>query len=132
MRDIGVLKMSNFIWVLIVVFSLTGFNLLANDQVYQVANELMCPVCQGQTVAESNSQLAISMRKVIENKVDQGESKEKILEYFVNQYGDNILAKPPLKGFNLFLWIIPPFILLLSILLWILRVRASRSSKKQT
>ena len=124
--------MSNFIWVLIVVFSLTGFNLLANDQVYQVANELMCPVCQGQTVAESNSQLAISMRKVIENKVDQGESKEKILEYFVNQYGDNILAKPPLKGFNLFLWIIPPFILLLSILLWILRVRASRSSKKQT
>ena len=132
MKDIGVLKMSNFIWILIIVFSLTGFNLLANDQIYQVANELMCPVCQGQTVAESNSQLAISMRKVIENKVDQGESKEKILEYFVNQYGDNILAKPPLKGFNLFLWIIPPFILLLSILLWILRVRASRSSKKQT
>jgi cytochrome c-type biogenesis protein CcmH/NrfF len=132
MRDIGVLKMSNFIWIFIVVFSLTGFNLLANDQVYQVSNELMCPVCQGQTVAESNSELAISMRKVIENKVNQGESKEKILEYFVNQYGDNILAKPPLKGFNLFLWIIPPFILLLSILLWILRVRASRSSKKQT
>ncbi len=131
MRDIGVLKMSNFIWIFIVVFSLTGFNLLANDQVYQVSNELMCPVCQGQTVAESNSELAISMRKVIENKVNQGESKEKILEYFVNQYGDNILAKPPLKGFNLFLWIIPPFILLLSILLWILRVRASRSSKKQ-
>ncbi|MEE2702166.1 MAG: cytochrome c-type biogenesis protein [Thermodesulfobacteriota bacterium] len=124
--------MSNFIWIFIVVFSLTGFNLLANDQVYQVSNELMCPVCQGQTVAESNSELAISMRKVIENKVNQGESKEKILEYFVNQYGDNILAKPPLKGFNLFLWIIPPFILLLSILLWILRVRASRSSKKQT
>ncbi len=124
--------MSNFIWILIIVFSLTGFNLLANDQVYQVSNELMCPVCQGQTVAESNSQLAISMRKVIENKVNQGESKEKILEYFVNQYGDNILAKPPLKGFNLFLWIIPPFILLLSILLWILRVRASQSSKKQT
>ena len=131
MRGIGVLKMSNFIWIFIVVFSLTGFNLLANDQVYQVSNELMCPVCQGQTVAESNSELAISMRKVIENKVNQGESKEKILEYFVNQYGDNILAKPPLKGFNLFLWIIPPFILLLSILLWILRVRASRSSKKQ-
>ena len=124
--------MSNFIWILIIVFSLTGFNVLANDQVYQVSNELMCPVCQGQTVAESNSQLAISMRKVIENKVNQGESKEKILEYFVNQYGDNILAKPPLKGFNLFLWIIPPFILLLSILLWILRVRASQSSKKQT
>ena len=132
MRDIGVLKMSNFIWIFIVVFSLTGFNLLANDQVYQVSNELMCPVCQGQTVAESKSEHAISMRKVIENKVNQGESKEKILEYFVNQYGDNILAKPPLKGFNLFLWIIPPFILLLSILLWILRVRASRSSKKQT
>jgi len=126
-------KMSNFIWILnlLVVFHLTGFNLLASDQVYEISNELMCPVCQGQTVAESNSQLAVSMRKVIKDKINQGESKEKILQYFVNQYGDNILAKPPLKGFNLLLWIIPPSVLLLSILLWVLKVRTSRSNKKQ-
>tara|TARA_B100001964_G_C14166770_1_gene569492 strand:- start:67 stop:447 length:381 start_codon:yes stop_codon:yes gene_type:complete len=125
--------MSNFIWILnlLVVFHLTGFNLLASDQVYEISNELMCPVCQGQTVAESNSQLAVSMRKVIKDKINQGESKEKILQYFVNQYGDNILAKPPLKGFNLLLWIIPPSVLLLSILLWVLKVRTSRSNKKQ-
>ena len=126
-------KMSNFIWILnlLVVFHLTGFNLLASDQVYEISNELMCPVCQGQTVAESNSQLAVSMRKVVKDKINQGESKEKILQYFVNQYGDNILAKPPLKGFNLLLWIIPPSVLLLSILLWVLKVRTSRSNKKQ-
>lgn len=125
--------MSNFIWILnlLVVFHLTGFNLLASDQVYEISNELMCPVCQGQTVAESNSQLAVSMRKVVKDKINQGESKEKILQYFVNQYGDNILAKPPLKGFNLLLWIIPPSVLLLSILLWVLKVRTSRSNKKQ-
>ena len=125
--------MSNFIWILnlLMAFHLTGFNLLASDQVYEISNELMCPVCQGQTVAESNSQLAVSMRKVIKDKINQGESKEKILQYFVNQYGDNILAKPPLKGFNLLLWIIPPSVLLLSILLWILKVRTSRSNKKR-
>ena len=125
--------MSNFIWILnlLVFFHLTGFNLLASDQVYEISNELMCPVCQGQTVAESNSQLAVSMRKVVKDKINQGESKEKILQYFVNQYGDNILAKPPLKGFNLLLWIIPPSVLLLSILLWVLKVRTSRSNKKQ-
>jgi len=125
--------MSNFIWILnlLMAFHLTGFNLLASDQVYEISNELMCPVCQGQTVAESNSQLAVSMRKVVKDKINQGESKEKILQYFVNQYGDNILAKPPLKGFNLLLWIIPPSVLLLSILLWVLKVRTSRSNKKQ-
>jgi cytochrome c-type biogenesis protein CcmH len=125
--------MSNFIWILnlLMAFHLTGFNLLASNQVYEISNELMCPVCQGQTVAESNSQLAVSMRKVIKDKINQGESKEKILQYFVNQYGDNILAKPPLKGFNLLLWIIPPSVLLLSILLWILKVRTSRSNKKR-
>jgi cytochrome c-type biogenesis protein CcmH len=125
--------MSNFIWILnlLMAFHLTDFNLLASDQVYEISNELMCPVCQGQTVAESNSQLAVSMRKVIKDKINQGESKEKILQYFVNQYGDNILAKPPLKGFNLLLWIIPPSVLLLSILLWILKVRTSRSNKKR-
>ena len=126
MRDIGVLKMSNFIWIFIVVFSLTGFNLLANDQVYQVSNELMCPVCQGQTVAESNSKLALSMREVIKIKVSNGESKKEILDYFIGQYGETILAKPPIKGFGLFLWLTPPIILIITIITWIRLVKKNK------
>ena len=98
----------------------------SEDTIYEISNELMCPVCQGQTVAESNSQLAISMKEVIKIKTGEGKSKEEILEYFVDQYGDTILAKPPLKGFGLILWITPPFILFISILFWTLRIRRNK------
>jgi cytochrome c-type biogenesis protein CcmH len=100
----------------------------SEDTIYEISNELMCPVCQGQTVAESNSQLAISMKEVIKIKRAEGKSKEEILEYFVDQYGDTILAKPPLKGFGLILWITPPLILVISILFWILRIRRNRKN----
>ena len=117
----------------IIVFSfLVSFISFANNAVYEISNELMCPVCQGQTVAESNSQLAVSMREVIKNKVSQGESKKDILKYFVKQYGDNILAKPPLKGVNLLLWIVPTFILFLTISLWVLKVKRNERKKKET
>lgn len=115
-----------FLFLLLISFVSFGSNV-----VYEISNELMCPVCQGQTVAESNSKLAVSMREVIKNKVSHGESKENILKYFVKQYGDNILAKPPLKGVNLLLWIVPPFILFLTIILWILKVKGNEHKKKR-
>ena len=98
----------------------------ATNKVYDISNELMCPVCQGQTVAESNSQLALSMKEVIKNKVSKGESKKEILDYFISQYGETILAKPPLKGFSLLLWLSPPLILVGSIIFWIRIVRKNK------
>mgnify|MGYP000038216865 FL=1 len=125
--------MNNFflttnIFLLLLLISFVSFG---SNVVYEISNELMCPVCQGQTVAESNSKLAISMREVIKNKVSHGESKEDILKYFVKRYGDNILAKPPLKGVTLLLWIVPPFILFLTIILWILKVKGNEHKKKR-
>ena len=86
----------------------------------------MCPVCQGQTVAESNSKLALSMREVIKIKVSNGESKKEILDYFIGQYGETILAKPPIKGFSLLLWLTPPIILIITIIIWIRLVKKNK------
>ena len=101
-------------------------NTYGSNSLYDISDELMCPVCQGQTVAESNSKLAISMREVIKSKLKNGESKEQILSYFVKQYGDNILAKPPLKGFNMLLWLVPPGILLISIFFWVTKIKKKK------
>lgn len=105
-----------------------SMNTYGSNSLYDISDELMCPVCQGQTVAESNSKLAISMREVIKSKLKNGESKEQILSYFVKQYGDNILAKPPLKGFNMLLWLVPPGILLISIFFWVTKIKKKKSS----
>lgn len=78
-----------------------------DDQAREISYLLMCPVCQGQSVAESNSQLAKDMRSIIRQKLEAGESKEEIINYFVNRYGESILGYPPVRGVNLLLWVLP-------------------------
>jgi cytochrome c-type biogenesis protein CcmH len=78
-----------------------------DDEVREISYLLMCPICQGQSVAESNSELAKDMRSIIRQKLEAGESKEEIINYFVNRYGESILGYPPVKGVNLLLWILP-------------------------
>ncbi len=116
---------------LLIILILPLCNSVAVNKVYDISNELMCPVCKGQTVAESNSQLALSMKEVVRIKVSEGKSKEEILDYFILQYGDTILAKPPIRGFNLLLWILPPGILVLSILLWVIRVKRNNKNRNK-
>lgn len=77
------------------------------DQIADIAGELMCPVCEGQSVAESNAQLARDMRAVIKTKLLEGNSREEIIDYFVASYGETILASPPPRGFSAILWLLP-------------------------
>ena len=77
------------------------------DQTYAIARELMCPVCAGQTVAESNAPLAQQMREIIRERLQRGGTREEILEFFVAQFGESVLAVPPKRGVALTLWISP-------------------------
>ncbi len=76
-------------------------------QAREISTHLMCPVCAGQSVAESNAQLAKDMRATIKQQLKEGKSKDQILAYFVQRYGDTILSSPPAKGFNILIWILP-------------------------
>ena len=71
-------------------------------------NELiMCPLCAGQTIAQSSNETSSQMRDLVLKKLRQGETKEEILQYFESRYGERILAKPNIRGFNLILWFLP-------------------------
>jgi cytochrome c-type biogenesis protein CcmH len=68
---------------------------------------IMCPLCAGQTIAQSNNETSSQMRDLVLKKLRQGESKEEILQYFESRYGERIMAKPNKEGFNLILWVLP-------------------------
>ena len=84
-----------------------------HQQMLIVAEQLRCAVCQNQSVAESNSGLAQDMRLVISEQLDEGQSEQQVLDYFVARYGDYILMKPRSDGRNTFLWWFPVVFLLL-------------------
>ncbi len=82
-------------------------NSIYDSDTFKVADQLQCPVCQGVTVAYSNSGLAQQMRLLIKKKLETGENREQILQYFVDRYGESILTNPPKSGFTLLVWLLP-------------------------
>lgn len=77
------------------------------DEARGIARDLQCPVCQGLSVADSPSQLATQMREVIRTRLEAGDSREQILSYFVERYGESVLLSPPRTGFTAVVWITP-------------------------
>ena len=77
---------------------------------HQLGGELMCPVCDGQTIDGSNAQIAIDMRLKVRDLLDEGSTNAEVRDYFVLRYGQEILAAPERSGFNLLAWIMPVLI----------------------
>jgi cytochrome c-type biogenesis protein CcmH len=78
-----------------------------DEGVRRVALQLQCPVCEGETVADSPSGLAGDMRAVIRARLAAGAPDQQILNEFVASYGYGILTEPPKRGISLGVWIGP-------------------------
>ena len=73
----------------------------------ELGNELRCPKCQNQNVADSNAVVAKDMTLKIYELVQQGHSKEQVIDYMKLRYGDFVHYKPPLTAVTLWLWLLP-------------------------
>lgn len=95
--------------VLVATFSVRGepVGRSREAEMRAIAATLACPVCQGLSVADSPSQLAQQMRAAILDQLAAGSSKEQIIQFFVDRYGEGILFDPPKRGFGLLIWWVP-------------------------
>lgn len=94
-----------------------------DDETLEIGKMLQCPVCQNLAVAYSPSPLAEQMRDIIRAKLQAGETREQIIQYFVDRYGEAILWEPPQSGWNLIAWRTPILALIAGAtgLLWLLK-----------
>lgn len=72
-----------------------------------VAAQLRCPVCQGLSIQDSPSELALQMRDVVRDQLRAGKSVDEVKAYFVSKYGEWILLEPRASGFNLLVYLVP-------------------------
>lgn len=94
------------------------FDDAATEAIYRdLIDELRCLVCANQSLAASNSALAVDLRAKIRQMLAAGNSRQHVIAYMVERYGDYILYKPPFKHSTLILWCAPIVILLLT--LWL-------------
>jgi cytochrome c-type biogenesis protein CcmH len=83
-----------------------------DDQVNAIAKQLYCPVCENIPLDVCGTQACAQWRELIREKLSQGWSEAKIKQYFVDQYGDRVLATPPARGLNWLVYVIPPIAIL--------------------
>ena len=91
----------------------TQLNFLTN-KTREIAQNIKCLVCQNQSIDESNSELAKDLKKLIEEKLNDGLDEDQIYTFLRERYGDYILLKPPLNTNTILLWFLPFIILVFS------------------
>ena len=93
-----------FSFTLILLNNLNADN---SQLVDKISKNLRCLICQGQSVYDSQSDFALSIKILIKNKIEEGKSEKQIYDYLKNQYGEWIVYDPEFNKKNIVLWIFP-------------------------
>ncbi|WBS00978.1 cytochrome c-type biogenesis protein CcmH [Pseudoduganella sp. SL102] len=88
-----------------------------------VAQELRCLVCQNQTIADSQADLAVDLRRQVREQLRDGRSEEEVVRYMTDRYGDFVVYRPPVKASTALLWFGPVLLLLAGAIVLVLRIR---------
>ena len=94
----------------------------------KIHKNLRCLVCQGQSIADSNSDFAITLKMVVRDLLEKGKTEEEIYNFLSDKYGDWILYKPKFNNENFFLWVFPYLALVIGGIIIVLLIK--KRSKK--
>ena len=107
------MKLLRFFLIVILLFPLNSLNAEENDKRNKITKNLRCLICQGQSVYDSDSEFANSLKIVVDKKLQEGLSEDQIYEYFKIKYGEWILYDPGLNKNTYILWLLPILIFLI-------------------
>ena len=93
----------------------------------EINKTVMCPVCPGESIDQSQHPRAKAMRGVVDEKLAEGSTNDEIRQFFVERYGPSVLLEPPREGLNWLVWVVPPLGVLAAALVLYLRPSSGRS-----
>jgi len=104
------MKLIKFFFLFIVFFLLSSTKIFSDENkilVDNISKNLRCLICQGQSVYDSQSEFAISMKLLIKEKLNKGNTEKEIYDFLKNQYGDWIVYDPKFDKKTILLWGFP-------------------------
>jgi cytochrome c-type biogenesis protein CcmH len=124
MRLIIVLAGMLLSWNLWAAIDTYQFSSVEQEQQYrELTEQLRCPKCQNNSIADSNSIIAADMRTKVYQLQKQGQSRQQIIDYMVARYGNFVTYEPPVTAATLILWVGPALFVLLGAIVVIMRAR---------
>lgn len=109
----------------------TAFDPVAHQRVVEVSEQLRCLVCQNQSIADSNAELAVDLRNQVIEQVKAGKTNKEIVDYMVERYGDFVLYKPPFKASTYILWLGPIALFLVGLIAFYVNLRRRKQTVAQ-
>ena len=108
--------MNFFKIIIIIIFFFFSLTVNAQDSnnklINKISKNIRCLVCQGQSIYDSQSDFAISLKLMINKKIEEGYTEKQIYDYLINQYGEWILYDPKFNKNTFFLWLLPILVFL--------------------
>ena len=103
------MKLLKIFSIIFFIFNFTQLNSVENNNelINKISKNIRCLICQGQSVYDSQSDFALSMKLVIEKKLNEGLKEKEIYEYLIDQYGQWITYDPEFNQKTLILWTLP-------------------------
>ena len=97
---------------------------------HQLTQSLRCPQCQNNNIADSNATIAVDMRGKVFELLQEGKSKNDVVDYMVARYGNFVTYDPPMAASTLVLWIAPLLLVLLGVVFLLRRKPKAQSAVK--
>jgi cytochrome c-type biogenesis protein CcmH len=107
------MKILKLFFIIFLIFSFNQLKASNEDMKNKITKNLRCLICQGQSVYDSDSEFAISMKVLIDKKIEEGFSETQIYDFFKEKYGEWILYDPELNKNTYILWLLPILIFLI-------------------
>ncbi len=100
-----------------------------DERAQRLSAELRCLVCQNQTIADSQAELAMQLKREVRQQLARGASDQQVRDFMVQRYGDFVLYRPPVNRLTLLLWFGPMCLLILGLALFVWQWRERRRAQ---
>jgi len=99
------------------------------NKLLEVYKNLRCLVCQGQSIADSNSDFAATVKLVVQDQFNKGKTEDEIYKFLINKYGEWIVYQPTFNKNNFLLWVLPYVVLIFGGFLIFLAVQKTKHNR---
>ena len=120
------MRIKIFIFVFNVFFLTSSYSNENQTKLLEIYKNLRCLVCQGQSIADSNSDFAATIKLVVQDQFNEGKTEDEIYEFLTGKYGEWIVYQPTFNKNNFLLWALPYVVLIFGAVIIFLLVRKTK------
>jgi cytochrome c-type biogenesis protein CcmH len=123
------MKIKIFLFIIYTLIATSVYSSENQNKLLEVYKNLRCLVCQGQSIADSNSDFAATIKLVVQDQFNEGKTEDEIYKFLTSKYGEWIIYQPTFNKNNFLLWVLPYAVLIFGGFIIFLIIQKTKHNK---